>query len=68
MMTMNRLMEIGEREELKSIEENKVWIKTPVPTGTKVIPFEWVYKLKKDRPGNIIRHKCRLVAQGFTKC
>jgi Reverse transcriptase (RNA-dependent DNA polymerase) len=57
--------EIGECEELKSIEENEVWIKTPVPTGTKVIPLKWVYKLKKDRLGNIIRHKCRLVAQGF---
>ena len=39
--------------------------KTLVPTGTKVIPLKWVYKLKKDRLGNIIRHKCRLVAQGF---
>jgi hypothetical protein len=28
----------GEREELYSIEKNKVWIKTPVPTGIKVIP------------------------------
>jgi hypothetical protein len=59
--------EIGEREELKSIEENEVWMKTPVPTGTKVIPLKWVYKLKKDRLGNIIRHKCRLVAQGFSQ-
>ena len=24
-----------------------------------------VYKLKRDRLGNVIRHKCRLVAQGF---
>ena len=37
--------EIGKREELKSIEENEVWMKTPVPTDTKVIPLKWVYKL-----------------------
>jgi hypothetical protein len=36
----------GEREELNSIAENKVWIKTPVPTGTKVMTLKWVYKLK----------------------
>ena len=57
--------ETCEREELNSIEQNEVWMKTPVPTGTKVIPLKWVYKLKKDRLGNNIRHKCRLVAQGF---
>ena len=33
--------ETGEREELNSIEENEVWMKTPVPTGTKVIPLKW---------------------------
>ena len=27
--------------------------------------LSFLYKLKKDRLGNIIRHKCRLVAQGF---
>jgi hypothetical protein len=32
----------GEREELNSIEENEVWMKTPVPTGTKVITLKWV--------------------------
>ena len=31
----------GNREELNSIEENEVWMKTPVPTGTKVIPLKW---------------------------
>ena len=55
----------GEREELNSIEENEVGMKTPVPTGTKVIPLKWVYKLKRDRLGNLIRHKCRLVVQCF---
>ena len=55
----------SERKEMNSIEENEVWMKTSVPTGTKVIPLKWVYKLKKDRLGNIVRHKCRLVAQGF---
>ena len=57
--------ETGKREELNSIVENEAWMKTPVPTGTKVIPLKWAYKLKRDRLGNIIRHKCRLVAQCF---
>ena len=42
-------------------------MKTPVPTGTKVIPLKWAYKLKRERLGNIIRHKCRLVSQCFFK-
>ena len=32
----------GELEEFNSIEEKEVWMKTPVPTGTKVIPLKCI--------------------------
>ena len=31
----------------------------------KVLPLKWIYKLKKDSMGTVVRNKCRLVAQGF---
>jgi hypothetical protein len=44
----------SEHEELNSKEENKVWMKTSVPTDTKVITLKLVYNLKRDRLGNVI--------------
>jgi Reverse transcriptase (RNA-dependent DNA polymerase) len=37
----------------------------PPPPGTKVLTLKWIYKVKKDRIGTVVRNKCRLVAQGF---
>ena len=42
-----------------------MWHKVPPPPGTKVLPLKWIYKVKKDRMGTVVRNKCRLVAQGF---
>ena len=55
----------GEKEELAPIKKNDVWHKVPPPLGTKVLPLKWIYKVKKDRMGTVVRNKCRLVAQGF---
>ena len=51
------------KEELASIKKNDVWHKVPPPPGTKVLPLKWIYKVKKDRMGTVVRNKCRLVAQ-----
>jgi hypothetical protein len=55
--------EVEEKEELESIAKTEAWTKVPLPTGSKVIPLEWVYKCKEGRLGNVVRRKCRLVAQ-----
>jgi hypothetical protein len=52
----------GGREKLSCIVKNKVWMKTSVRTGTKAKLLKWAYNLKRDKLGNIIGHKCRLVA------
>lgn len=55
------------KEELRSIEDNGTWKKLQLPPGRKAIGCKWVYKLKTDGKGNVIRHKARLVAQGFSQ-
>lgn len=55
------------KEEINSIEENQTWNLVELPTGRKAIGSKWVFKLKLDEKGNIIRRKARLVAQGFSQ-
>ena len=57
--------EAGEQEELRSIEKHAVWRKQVPPPGTKILPLKWIYRVKRNRMGEVVRWKCRLVAQGF---
>ena len=36
-----------------------------LPDGHRPITLKWVFKLKKDELGAVIKHKARLVARGF---
>ena len=53
--------------ELKSIQENNTWYYTDLPKGHKAIGLKWVYKVKRDPEGNILKHKARLVAKGYAQ-
>lgn len=55
------------KDELKSINDNKTWELSELPSNRKAIGSKWVYKLKFDNQGNITRYKARLVAQGFNQ-
>jgi hypothetical protein len=55
------------RDELASIEENETWTMTDLPPGQKPIGLKWVYKLKRDADGRVLKHKARLVAKGYVQ-
>ena len=55
------------KEELAAIEENQVWNLAGLPPGRRAIGARWVFKLKRNEAGEIVRFKARLVAQGFTQ-
>lgn len=38
-----------------------------MPAGHKPIGLKWVYKLKRDANGNVIKHKAWLMAKGYVK-
>ena len=57
----------GMKSEMQAIEANKTWEVSPLPKGQKAIGLKWVFKVKKDPEGNIVKHKARLVAKGYAQ-
>lgn len=55
------------QEELKSIEENQTWCIADLPSRHKAIGLKWVFKVKKDPAGAVVKHKARLVAKGYVQ-
>jgi hypothetical protein len=54
-------------DEVQSIEENKTWSLIELPTGRRAIGLKWVFKVKKNQLGEVIRHKVRLVVKGYAQ-
>jgi hypothetical protein len=51
--------------EMAALKENKTWSLVDLPSDRKAIESKWVFDLKRDADGNIVRYKARLVAKGF---
>ncbi|KAL8109609.1 hypothetical protein AgCh_025643 [Apium graveolens] len=51
--------------EMASIEKNGTWKLTKLPDRKKVIDLKWVYKIKKNTYGEVVKYKARLVAKGY---
>jgi len=54
-------------EELRAIEDNVTWELVDPPAGCRPIGLKWVYKVKRDERGAIVKYKARLVARGFVQ-
>jgi Reverse transcriptase (RNA-dependent DNA polymerase) len=60
-----QLWEKAVHEELATLREAGTWELTEAPKGANIVSSKWVFRAKKDAAGIVIRHKARLVAQGF---
>ena len=54
-------------KEIESVEKNGTWTLSALPTDHKPIGLKWVYKLKKNIEGVVIKRKARLVAKGYVQ-
>jgi hypothetical protein len=43
--------------ELESIEENRTWSLVDLPKGQRPITVKWVFKLKQDENGEVVKYK-----------
>nr|GEZ87935.1 putative ribonuclease H-like domain-containing protein [Tanacetum cinerariifolium] len=55
------------QEKVLQFKMQKVWVFVDLPHGKRAIGTKWVFRIKKDERGIIIRNKARLIAQGHTQ-
>jgi hypothetical protein len=53
------------QSEIDAIKKNHTWELADLPHGHNAITLKWVFKLKRDEVGAIVKHKAHLVARGF---
>jgi hypothetical protein len=53
------------QSEMDTVEKNCTWELADLPHGHNVITLKWVFKLKRDEVGAIVKHKVRLVTHSF---
>ena len=54
------------REEMLSIDRNDTWELEIPPPNCRPIGLKWIFKLKKNPQGNVIKRKARLVEKGYS--
>ncbi|GKA36784.1 retrovirus-related pol polyprotein from transposon TNT 1-94 [Tanacetum coccineum] len=53
------------QEEIHEFERLEVWELVPCPDNVFLIKLKWIYKVKTDESGEVLKNKARLVTQGF---
>ncbi|GKA68597.1 retrovirus-related pol polyprotein from transposon TNT 1-94 [Tanacetum coccineum] len=55
------------QEEIHEFQRLEVWELVPCPDKVFLIKLKWIYKVKTDEFGGVLKNKARLVAQEFRK-
>lgn len=55
------------RTEIEAVEKNNTWKLVELPPNERAIGLKWVYKMKRDTKGRIVKYKARIVAKRYVK-
>ncbi|GKG11896.1 retrovirus-related pol polyprotein from transposon TNT 1-94, partial [Tanacetum coccineum] len=53
------------QDEIHEFDRLEVWELVPHPIYVMVIALKWIYKVKLDEYGNVLKNKARLVVKGY---
>ncbi|GKC36909.1 retrovirus-related pol polyprotein from transposon TNT 1-94 [Tanacetum coccineum] len=53
------------QDEIHEFDRLKVWELVPQPDCVMIIALKWIYKVKLDEYGDVLKNKARLVAKGY---
>jgi hypothetical protein len=62
--SFHREWQIATEKELDSLTENNTWTLVPMPYNKKFIGCLWIFKIKRDSRGRILKLKARVCARG----
>ena len=54
-------------EEINALLKNRTWDLVPSSMSQNVVGCKWIFRIKKNKDGNIIQYKARYVARGFNQ-
>lgn len=52
-------------EEFDALMRNGTWDLVPPEAATNVVGCRWIFRIKRNPDGTIVRYKARLVAKGY---
>ncbi|GKD72765.1 retrovirus-related pol polyprotein from transposon TNT 1-94, partial [Tanacetum coccineum] len=52
------------QNEIHKFDHLEVWVLVPKPKGVMIIALKWIYKVKLDEYGDVLKNKARLVVKG----
>nr|GFD12361.1 integrase, catalytic region, zinc finger, CCHC-type, peptidase aspartic, catalytic [Tanacetum cinerariifolium] len=55
------------QEEIHEFDRLQVWELVPPPDYAMVIALKWIYKVKLDEYGDVLKNKARLVTKGYSQ-
>nr|GFA34648.1 retrovirus-related Pol polyprotein from transposon TNT 1-94 [Tanacetum cinerariifolium] len=55
------------QDEIREFDRLQVWELVPQPDCVVIIALKWIYKVKLDEYGDVLKNKARLVAKGYRK-
>nr|GEW17077.1 retrovirus-related Pol polyprotein from transposon TNT 1-94 [Tanacetum cinerariifolium] len=55
------------QEEIHKFDRLRVWELVPPPDCSIIIALKWIYKVKLDEYGDVLKNKARLVAKGYSQ-
>ncbi|GKF99652.1 retrovirus-related pol polyprotein from transposon TNT 1-94, partial [Tanacetum coccineum] len=53
------------QDEIHEFNQLQVWELVPHPDCVMIIALKWIYKVKLDEYGGVLKNKARLVANGY---
>ena len=55
------------QEEIHEFDRLDVWELVPPPECAMIIALKWIFKVKLDEHGDVLKNKARLVAKGYSQ-